>query len=253
MAPKKPKLGDDEVANQLEELKAINQLLKRDIDDETYEAMTEEDVASEIKALGPIADTVASQADALSRTQALLAELLGKAPAQMKPKEGALVTIPDYKPVKQLTIRKLRGGSGRILILNNWNDRDGNPTVKGFLIEFPDDMKLCWDSEVHAGQIPASVVTFYGGLENVLGIIRAVIERKEKRAPGSYEIIDKERMDLILAEEDLETMAKNMVEYAVANPNHEKAKEILDSIKKFQQAIGKPTGPTVVSEGPSGR
>jgi len=239
----------------LEELRQIYAVLKMDVDEDILAIMTVEEIKKEIDTFNGPAEIVAQQMEAIQRKDEALAAAVAKmgtlAPA--KTREGALVQIPEYQPIKRLTIRKLRGGSGMYMPMADWTDRDGNPTVKRIMIRFSDDFRLIWDSEVHKGEFEPSVVTFYGGYENLLGIIKAKIEAYDKRKPGSYEIIDKEQMDLLLAEEKLTEVTQAMLKQALENPNDVKSQELFKSIREFREATGKPAGPAVVAEKPSGR
>lgn len=236
-------------ADTIAELRQIYAVLEIEVDDEELASMTEKDCQKEIDKLSSAAGKVAEKNEQIAARDDLLADVMAKKPVASKstvttPVQGA--GIPDYKPVQRLTIRKLRGGSGITQILSKYTDRDNRPTQLRLAIKFPDDLKLIWDSEKHAGEISPTVINFYGGKENVLGIIKARIEEIEKRSPGEYEIIDTNKMDLILAEEDIVQYSEEEIKKAIEDPNSPEAKSLFDFFKARRGAANVPVAATVV-------
>jgi hypothetical protein len=234
-------------ANTIAELRQIYTVLEIEVGDEELASMTEKDCEKEIDKLSSAAGKVAEKNEQIAARDDLLADVMAKKPVASTSTVPAQSTgIPDYKPVKRLTIRKLRGGSGITQILSKYTDRDNRPTQLRLAIKFPDDLKLIWDSEKHAGEISPTVINFYGGKENVLGIIKARIEEIEKRSPGEYEIIDTNKMDLILAEEDIVKYSEDEIKKAIEDPNSPEAKSLFDFFKARRGAANVPVAATVV-------
>lgn len=254
-------------AQLIEEIRAIEKVLGKalvvseagePLSDEQLASMKKEDLQYQVDFYGDLAARVAKQIEDNEKLKGLLAQQIASGAMATATPLGLPVQVPKVAPCDSLIVRSLtgmsesgvRGHSHTLQILPTYTDRDGNVTVMGFSIFFPDDQGFIWRGEAkpkddqfyQLGAIPGPVINFYGGLANVIGLIK---DKVENMPAGQYEIIDHDKFQSLLAEEGMVAFMTQAVKDATQNPHLEASKALFEFLKSQNRGKTK-----IVVQGP---
>jgi hypothetical protein len=225
-------------AELLAQFLTICTVLKMAVDEGAISALTDEELKAKIDLYTPAADRITEAEAERQKLADQLEEEKAKVASGKSPTDGIV-------PVKKLIVRRPHQGSGRLTIRCGTEDKMGNRTP-GFDIGFPDDLKLVFHSDYQT--LPPNVLDFYGGKENVLGMIKAKIDAENEKSPNSFVYLTDEKFQALLAQASILDAARQVVDLAVANPEDPQYKEFFDMVNKLSTA--KRT--TLVTQGPVG-